>query len=130
MTPALIAARTKVQEGLMSFREEVDLFKPLLADLLPSIEEVTRFGTTNGSIYFDGKVTCFHNTTVMDAYLLKHDMEWSDAEQGELYGVAEAFGEKHNMHFYAECKEDFFAFKAAEEARREGKFYAVMDNLS
>lgn len=130
MNAALIAARTKAQEGSMSFREEVDMFKPIVADLMPTLEEVVAYGNRNGSIYFDGRVTCIHNTTAMDAYLEKHNMEWSDAEQGELYAVADVLGELHNMYFYAECKEDFFAFKAADEAVREGKRYAMMDNLS
>ena len=41
-----------------------------------------------------------------------------------------AFCEEHSVHFYADCKEDFFIQKGVDEAIAAGKKYLLAENLS
>jgi hypothetical protein len=126
--PAIIAARTTVHG--MSFREGVDMFKPLVSKYIPMFEQVVSRAFMTGSLHGDGKVYGFYNTGIMDCYLEMHNMEWLDAASEELYAVAEVFMETHDLYYYGRCNSDFNTYEATNLAQAAGKRGTVMDNLS
>lgn len=48
----------------------------------------------------------------------------------EGFALFRTFCEEHNVHFYANSKEDFHMFEAFDEAVRAGATYLMAENLS
>ena len=55
---------------------------------------------------------------------------WMDVDYKESGAAVRSWGDENNSHYYAKPREDFFIFRAAEEAIAEGNDVVVVEDLS
>ena len=66
-------------------------------------------------------------STELEAFIYGPQITMYTEEGAALF---KAFCLKHNVYYYAECKENFFMYKAWDEARAAGARYLLADNMS
>ena len=55
---------------------------------------------------------------------------WMDVDYKESGAAVMSWCDKNNSHYYAKTREDFFIFRAVEEAIAEGNDVVVVEDLS
>ena len=136
------ALRELVLDGpRMEFKDEIAAFKPLVAQFVPTVEEIIAMCKESHEEYgllpdqeglqeIEG-VSIIYDCFIMDAYGKKvHNENMWDSSYSETAAMCQLFMEQNKCSYYSACKEDFFVFMAVSLAQKEGNKYVIMENLS
>lgn len=138
---AIVDLRQKAiyDDAFSKFPTSVELFKPLVAQFVPTMEQVLdewlenpnglinneyEFIEINGvKLIYIGSLILAYKKLIGDKNL------WNNCSE-EIEAVIQLFSEKFEVDYYARCKEDFFKSEAADIAKKNNKKFCILDNMS
>jgi hypothetical protein len=75
-------------------------------------------------------IELFHTVQILDQHMPDWSTDWSEEKLNLTVGLLHRWSVAMGASYYADEKEDFFLFKAAELAKKEGKRRVIMEDLS